>query len=266
MTKFKKTFLRYRLPLFLFCVFIGLWELLIKIGNYPVYLLPGPWDVLSLIPSRLGDLWFSFSLTWEEAAGGFLASGLIGIGIALVFAISPVIRKGLLPYVVLFQTIPIIAVSPLIILWCGSGQFAVCVIAFMICLPPVIANVTQGLISVEQNQVDLFRMSNASTLTLLFKLRLPHALPNIFTGLRIASGGAVVGAFVGETFAGSSSVGQGGLGYAALYAQNQTETAYLFALILTSSLMGLFFFFIVSATEWFCLRNWHESVIAGQPN
>jgi NitT/TauT family transport system permease protein len=265
MNTLKKYVVRYRLPFVIFWLFIGLWELVIRIGNYPPYLLPGPWDVMSLIPSRIGDLASSFLLTWEEAAAGFLLSAVIGLAISLLFAISPIVRKSLLPYVVLFQTIPIIAVSPLIILWSGSGQLAVCIIAFMICLPPVIANVTQGLISVEQNLLDLFRMSNASTFTVLFKLRLPHAMPSIFTGLRIASGGAVIGAIVGETFAGSTAVGQGGLGYAASYAQSQTETAYLFALVLTSSLMGLVFFFVVSTAEWFCLRNWHDSVVADQP-
>jgi NitT/TauT family transport system permease protein len=265
MTQLRKNVVRFRQPLLTFCVFIALWELIIKLGNYPDYLLPGPWEIISLVPGRIGDIFSSFLITLEEAAAGFALSAVIGIGVSLVFAISPMVRKSLLPYVVLFQTIPVIAVSPLIIVWAGSGQLAVCIIAFMICLPPIVANVTQGLISVESNLLDLFRMSNASTWTVLWKLRLPHALPSIFTGLRIASGGAVVGAIVGETFAGSTSVGQGGLGYAAIYAQNQSETTYLFDLILTSSIMGLGFFFMITTAEWLCLRNWHSSVIGDQP-
>ncbi len=264
MNAIKHVLLRFRLPCVVLCLFLALWELVIRISGFPTYLLPGPWDVLSTIPGRFGDLSASFLITLEEAAIGFILSGVIGISLSLIFAISPVIRRSLLPYVVLLQTIPIIAVSPLIILWMGNGSSAICFIAFMICLPPVIANVTQGLISVEQNLIDLFRMSNASTFTVLMKLRLPYAMPNIFTGLRIAAGGAVVGAVVGETFAGSSSVGQGGLGYASIYALDQTQTPYLFALVMASSLMGLAFFFLVSTAEWFCLRHWHDSVIADQ--
>ena len=265
MNTLRLTFIRFRLPFLVFCLFLAGWELVIRVASLPNYMLPGPWEVLSTIPSRFGDLSSSFFITLEEAVTGFLLSAVIGILLSLIFAISPVIRRSLLPYVVLLQTIPIIAVSPLIILWMGNGSPAICFIAFMICVPAIIANVTQGLISVEQNLIDLFRMSNASTLTILLKLRLPNALPNIFTGLRIASGAAVVGAVVGETFAGSSSVGQGGLGYASIYALDQTQTPYLFALVLTSSLMGLSFFSLVSTAEWFCLRHWHDSVVADQP-
>jgi NitT/TauT family transport system permease protein len=265
MTILTKFFLRYRLPFCVFWLVIGAWELLIRVTGYPSYLLPGPWEVVSLIPGRWGDVCSSFLITLEEASIGLVSSAVLGIAAALVFATSSVLRQSLLPYVVLLQTIPIIAVSPLIIVWSGNGLAAICIIAFMICFPPIIVNVTQGLISVEQNLIDLFRMSNASTLTVLLKLRLPHALPNIFTGLRIASGGAVVGAVVGETFAGSSSVGQGGLGYSSIYAMDQSQTPYLFVLVLASSLMGIAFFSLVSTLEWFCLRNWHESVMADQP-
>ena len=90
-------------------------------------------------------------------------------------------------------------------------------------------------------------------------LRLPHALPSLFVALRISSGLAVVGALIGENFAGSSSVGEDGLGYAAQYAANQTLIPYVFALVLFSSAMGLCFFGIVLLLEWYFLRTWHES-------
>ena len=95
----------------------------------------------------------------------------------------------------------------------------------------------------------------------LFKLRLPHALPHIFVGLKIAAGASVVGALVGETFAGSSALGAGGLGYNAIYALSQLATPYLFALILTSSLLGLLFFLMVTTLERLLVGKWHESVL-----
>jgi NitT/TauT family transport system permease protein len=256
----KKRFLISRLlPLLVFAALLGVWELVIYLGKYPPYLLPGPWEVVSVIPGRLGDLASSFWITFTEAFAGFCLSASMGLAIALVFAISPVVRQLLFPYVVVLQTVPILAISPLIILWLGNGSFAVFFIALLIGLPAVIANATQGLISVEQNLIDLFSLSNVTTATLLFKLRLPNALPHYFTGLRIAAGASVVGAIVGETYAGSTSVGQGGLGYASFYAAFQTQTPYLFALVLVSSLMGLMFFFVVSLAEWFFLRRWHVS-------
>ncbi len=157
---------------------------------------------------------------------------------------------------------PIIAISPLILLWLGNGSMSVLFIALIICLPPVIANTTQGLISVDKNLIDLFRMANASVPTLLFKLRLPAALPNIFVGLKIAAGLSVVGALVGENFAGSSAIGRGGLGYSAIYALNELDSSYLFALVLASTLLGFSFFLAVIFFEWLFLHNWHESLLA----
>jgi NitT/TauT family transport system permease protein len=170
----------------------------------------------------------------------------------------------LYPYTILLQTVPIIAVAPLILMWIGSGTWAVTVVAFIICLAPIIANTTQGLISVDRNLVDLFLMHKASGAQLLFKLRLPHAMPNLFVGIRISAGISVIGAITGELFAGSSRVGQGGLGYSILYASSQLQTAYLFALVIAATVLGFSFFFLVMFVEWYFLHNWHESARTGK--
>jgi NitT/TauT family transport system permease protein len=146
----------------------------------------------------------------------------------------------------------------------GTGTVSVTLIAFIISLAPVIANATQGLISVEENLVHLFLMHNASPAQLLLKLRLPHAVPSLFVGIRIASGIAVIGAITGEWFASSSRVGQGGLGYAILYASSQLQTDYLFALVLAATILGFSFFFIVMFLEWYFLHRWHESARASE--
>jgi NitT/TauT family transport system permease protein len=184
-----------------------------------------------------------------------------GVVIALFFAQSPLIRRSLYPYTILLQTVPIVAIAPLILMWFGSGLRSVMLVAFVICLFPIIANTTQGLISVPRNLIDLFIMSNASRSRLLLKLRLPHALPHLFVGLRISAGISVIGAVTGELFASSNAVGEGGLGYSITYANSQLQTDYLFALVLTASLLGFLFFFTVTALEWLCLRKWHESAM-----
>ena len=102
-------------------------------------------------------------------------------------------------------------------------------------------------------------MHNATASQILFKLRLPNALPNLFVGVRISAGISVIGAITGELFAGSSRVGEGGLGYSILYASGQLETDYLFALVLAASTLGFVFFFIGMFLEWYFLHNWHES-------
>jgi len=251
----------WRLPFLTFCSLVILWQGAVVFFRVPDYLLPSPVEIAILIPARIRDLLRALLITGGEALGGFLLSAVVGIAVGLFFAISTVIRRCLYPYVVLLQTIPIIAISPLILLWLGNGSLSVLFISFLISVPAVVVNTTQGLISVESNLLNLFRMGNASIAAVLFKLRLPHALPHIFVGLKIAAGASVVGALVGETFAGSSALGAGGLGYNAIYALSQLATPYLFALILTSSLLGLLFFLLVTSLERVMVGRWHESAL-----
>ena len=177
----------------------------------------------------------------------------------MLFAQWRWLRQLVYPYTILLQTVPIVALAPPIILWAGAGILSVTIVTFIICLAPIIANTTQGLISVDANLVDLFVMYKATPAQILFKLRLPNALPNLFTGIRISSGISVIGALTGELFAGSTQVGVGGLGYAITYANNQMETSYMFALVLAATVLGFAFFFIVMFVEWLALHNWHES-------
>ena len=251
----------WRLPFLTFCSLVLLWQGAVLFFRVPDYLLPSPVEIAILIPARIRDLLRALLITGGEALGGFLLSAVVGVTLGLFFSISTVIRRCLYPYVVLLQTIPIIAISPLILLWLGNGSLSVLFISFLISVPAVVVNTTQGLISVETTLLNLFRMGNASIAAVLFKLRLPHALPHIFAGLKIAAGASVVGALVGETFAGSSALGAGGLGYNAIYALSQLATPYLFALILTSSLLGLLFFLLVTTLERVTVGRWHESVL-----
>ena len=236
-----------------------LWQGLIWVFKVQPFMLPSPWTVAKTVTSRAGSLWGSFLVTGMAAAGGLAASVVVGIVVALVFAQWVWLRKMLLPYTILLQTVPIVAIAPLIIMWVGAGLGAVTLITFIICLAPIIANTTQGLISVDENMVNLFLMQNASAGQVLWKLRLPHALPAMFTGLRVASGIAVIGAITGELFAGSSAVGQGGLGYSMNYAYAQLQTDYLFALVFASTVLGFCFFFFVMFLEYYFLHEWHES-------
>jgi NitT/TauT family transport system permease protein len=245
-----------------FAAFVILWQLVLWIFRVPPFMLPSPWAVARAVDKRLPSLLSALAITAEESAGGLVASIVIGVLVALVFAQSRWVRRMLYPYTLLLQTVPIIAIAPLIIMWMGAGIPAVMLIAFIISVAPIIANTTKGLISVEENLVHLFLMHNATSAQRLFKLRLPHAVPDLFVGIRIASGIAVIGAITGELFAGSSSVGGGGLGYSILYASSQLQTDYLFALVLAATVLGFSFLFLVMFLEWYFLHRWHESARA----
>jgi NitT/TauT family transport system permease protein len=245
--------------LLVFVCLLALWQALIWLNHLPPYILPGPLAVLEVIGHRYPSLLRSLWITSEEAAGGLVASIAAGIAVAMIFAQGRWLRQTLYPYTILLQTVPIVAIAPLIINWAGAGVFAVTVVTFIICLAPIIANTTQGLISVDENLIHLFVMHKATPAQILFKLRLPNAMPNLFTGIRISAGISVIGGITGELFAGSTRVGEGGLGYAIIYASNQMETSYLFALVLAATVLGFSFFFIVMFLEWLALHNWHES-------
>jgi NitT/TauT family transport system permease protein len=242
-----------------FAALVVLWQLILWVFRVPPFMLPSPWAVVRAVGNRFPSLLNSLAITAEESAGGLVASIVFGVLVALIFAQSRWVRKMLYPYTLLLQTVPIIAVAPLILMWVGAGIPAVTLIAFIISASPIIANTTQGLISVDENLVHLFLMHDASRMQLLFKLRLPNAVPSLFVGIRIASGLAVIGAITGELFAGSSRVGEGGLGYSILYASSQLQTDYLFALVLAATVLGFSFLFLVMFLEWYFLHRWHES-------
>jgi NitT/TauT family transport system permease protein len=250
--------------LVVFALFLLLWKAIIWKFAVPVYMLPTPWKVAKTLVERFPDLCDSLQITASSAACGLLASMVVGVCIALLFARSPWFRSMFLPYTILLQTVPIVAIAPLIIMWVGPGFTAICVITFIICLAPIIANATQGLVSVDENLVQLFLMNNASQMQILRKLRLPPSLPYVFVGLRISAGIAVIGAITGELFAGSGQVGRGGLGYSILYAMQQLQTDYLFALVIAATVLGFAFFFIVMFFEWLALHKWHESAASNR--
>jgi NitT/TauT family transport system permease protein len=258
----KQRFLVAANALAVFAALLFLWQLIVWVFRVPPFMLPPPWAVAKAVEARFPSLVGSFAITAEEAVGGILLSVVVGVAIALVFAQSRWVRRMLYPWTLLLQTVPIVAIAPLILMWMGAGIFSVTLIAFTISLAPIIANTTQGLISVDENLVHLFLMHNASPAQLLFKLRLPHAVPSLFVGIRIASGIAVIGAITGELYAGSSSVGRGGLGYSILYASSQLQTDYLFALVLAATVLGFGFLFLVMFLEWYFLHRWHESARA----
>jgi NitT/TauT family transport system permease protein len=254
----RRTWMVLSRALVLACL-LALWQAIIWINHLPPYMLPGPLNVAKSVAARYPSLLDSLWITTQEALGGLVASIATGLAVALIFAQWQWLRQTLYPYTILLQTVPILAITPLVILWVGPGILAVTMVTFIISLAPIIANTTQGLISVDENLIDLFTMQKASPAQVLFKLRLPNALPSFFSGLRIAAGISVIGAITGELFAGSPRVGEGGLGYAMIYANNQMETSYLFALVLAATVLGFSFFFIVMFLEWLALHNWHES-------
>jgi NitT/TauT family transport system permease protein len=216
--------------------------------------------VLGAIASDAPTLAESMVTTSEGALAGFGLSLFLGTSAGIVLSLSPIIERGLYPYALFLQTVPIVAVAPLLVLWFGPGLRAVAVSAFIVSVFPVIANTLAGIRGVDPRLRDLFRLYGASRFDTLFKLELPFALPSIATGLRVASGLSVIGAIVGEFVAGFSE-GHAGLGITVLAAYRQLRTELLFAAVMLASLLGLGLFSAVNLVSSFVLRRFRAIAI-----
>jgi NitT/TauT family transport system permease protein len=233
-------------------------EAAVRVARVPLYLLPPPSAVLKYMADHPRELWAAFQTTAVEALIGFFASAIIGMFLAILLSTSTVIRRAFYPYAIFFQTVPIVAISPLLMIWCGPGLPAVVVSAFVVSVFPVIANTLAGLMSTDPPLEDLFTLYGASRWARLWKLKLPSATPNIVTGLRIAAGLAVIGTVVGEFLVGLFGI-QEGLGVRIMSAKKMLRTDELFADVLIASLLGLAMFAAVNLAGRLLLRNWHAS-------
>ena len=239
---------------------IAVWQASTVVFTIPPYLLPGPFHMVAGAWDARDDLAAALSHTFKDAMAGFALSVVVGIASAIALSSSTLLYRSLYPYAVLLQTIPIVTISPIIIIRWAPATLRSSSIAFIIAVFPIISNATLGLTSVDHNLINLFQMYNASRWQSLIKMRLPYALPYILAGLRISSGLAVIGAVVGEFFAGSGGA-DGGLGYIIQVAQNRMLMDELYAAALLSSLLGIAVFAVVGVISYLTLHNWHESAV-----
>lgn len=228
-------------------------EWIVRAGMVPAYLLPAPTAVLrAMVESRV-ELTQAMLKTSASALAGFALSALTGIAIAVLLSSSRWVQRAFYPYAVFFQTVPIIAIAPLLVIWFGYGMRTVVASAFVVSIFPVIANTLTGILSTDPALRDLFRLYGASAIDTLIKLRFPAALPQILTGLRISSGLAVIGAIVGEFIGGE------GIGSVVDVARTQQRVDKVFAAVLMASLLGLALFGAINLASALTLRRWHAS-------
>jgi NitT/TauT family transport system permease protein len=236
----------------------ALLEAYVVAAKVPRYLLPRPSEVVRTLGTDAGLLGSALASTAWAALAGFAASAVLGTLAAVVLSSSSLVRRAFYPYTVFFQTVPIIAIAPLLIFWLDAGFQAVAVCAFVVSVFPVITNGLTGLLSTDPALVDLFRLYGARRRDALLKLRLPSALPALFSGLRVAAGLAVIGTVVAELLVGEIGEG-GGLGVTVASAVRNGRLERVFAAVLLTSLLGLALFGAVNLAGHLLLRHWHVS-------
>ncbi len=243
--------IRNLLPaLILTSALIGLWELLAHTLDIQPWLLPAPTE----IATELGD---SFSLhmehariTLQEVLIGFTLAALLGTSLAAAISWSRVIERSLYPIVIASQTIPIITLAPLLLVWVGPEMTSKVIVVVLISFFPVVVSLVDGLRSVDIEMANMMRTLGASRLQVMTKLRFPAALPYLFSGLKVAAVTAVIGAVVGEWVG-----GRGGLGWLMKVSGPQFRTDRVFAAIFVLSVAAVLLFALVALAERWALRH-----------
>jgi NitT/TauT family transport system permease protein len=236
-------------PLIGFFSLLALWEAVIVGFQVRPFIAPDPVTVARAIWEHRQLLWDNIRPTAAEALAGFLVGNSIGIILATIFIHSEMMRRIYFPVIVLFNTIPMIALSPVLILVFGLTMTSKVAIAAIICMFPTLVNTLRGLESVSHSEMELMKIMAASHREVFFRLRLPRSLPFLFTALRIAATSSVIGAIVSE-WVGAES----GIGLLIIQSTFDYRTEILYASIAVSSALALSMFGIVALLEKYVVK------------
>ena len=220
------------------------WQYLLPLLGVPAYIVPTPTAIFGVFQKNFSLLIGNLRPTAIEALAGFVIGNLAAVLLAVLFVHSRILQAAYFPIVLFFNTIPILALSPIIILIFGLGMTPKIVIAAVICFFPTLVNMIRGLESASHNEHELFRVLSATRWEIFWGLRLPRALPMLFSSLRIASATAVIGAIVGE-WIGSDK----GLGALIIQATFNYQSDRLYAAIVLSSGLSIALFCAVVMVE-----------------
>ena len=229
-------------PLVVAAVLLAGWEVSARVLSIPEYLLPRPLGIVETMVTDAGQMLSNLALTLGEALAGFAGGVLLGIVIAFGIATSSFLRRELQPLIVFSQSMPTVALAPLLVVWFGLGVApkALCLSVFF----PIAANLAEGLTQVNPEMLRLLRSYRATRRQTFMKLRLPHAVGYLLAGMKIAAPLALIGAVVGE-FVGANR----GIGFAILDAAARLATVQMLAGIVDVGLTGTALFLAVEALE-----------------
>jgi len=235
---------RYGPPILITLAAVGLWQLILPLAHVPEYLLPTPSEVAAGMKADWPVLEPALLVTAWEILLGFVIAVAVGVGLAVLLHLVPVVRRAVYPLLIGSQTVPIVVLAPILVILLGYGIMPKLVIVALICFFPIVVNGIDGLRSVDGELISMMRTLNASRWAIFRRVEFPAALPSIFSGMRIAATFAAIGAVFGE-WSGSNQ----GLGYVMLAATPNLLTARIFAAVVFLTLIALALFGAVSLLE-----------------
>ena len=257
-----RRFLREWAPALAVFVFgIALWEAAVRGFDIENFLLPAPSDIARTLEEDGGELWSAAFFTFREAVGGFAIGCSLGFLAAVAIARWRTLQSAVMPYAIAAGAVPIIAFAPITNNWFGvTGMTSKMVIAAILCFFPMLVNTMRGLTSVPPSAIELMRSYAADEMTIFRRVRLPNALPYIFSGLKVATVLAMIGAIVGDYFGGAP----GALGvqirrWVGIFAFDQA-----WAGIVLASVLGIVFYGAVALVERLTM-GWHPSIRGARP-
>jgi len=240
-------------PIIALVVVVLIWEAAVRIGEIPAYLLPPPslvliemWHERTMFSPHIG-------VTAVEIALGYLYAVAIGLPLAILISSSKIMERSVFPLLVASQVVPKVALAPLFLIYLGFGIASKLTLVMVIAFFPIVVNGALGLQSIEREKIYLARSMGAGPFKTFWRVRLPHALPATFGGLRLAATLAPVGAIIGE-FIGANA----GLGVVLLQAQGMFNITRVFAAIAFMTVLGIAFYVVVLVAEQFAIP-WHIS-------
>ena len=236
-----------------FAIVLLAWELLVRFFGIKLYILPPPSTVLVTLWTKRATIGAAAWYTGQPMLIGYAFAVLVGVALALSFALSRLIESIVYPQIVFLQIIPKIAIAPLFMIWFGYGLTSKVLIVFLLSFFPVVVSAVQAFRSMDPDIRDLARVTGASPARMFFRVQVPHALPTMFTGFKVAAALAATAAVVAE-FVSSDR----GLGYLLVDYTNRFDTPGVFAAILVLSAMGLVLYAVVEAIERISIP-WHVS-------
>ncbi|MDA1128232.1 MAG: ABC transporter permease [Chloroflexi bacterium] len=239
------------MPIAILIGLVAIWELWVQLADVPRWQLPPPSEIAKELVSSSGLLWTHTVVTLKEIVFGFLAALAAGLILASGIAYSRVLERSVYPIVIASQTVPVIAIAPLLLIWVGYGLTPKIIIVALICFYPISVNTVDGLKAVDPDMVNMLRTLGASRWQVFTKLQIPSALPFIFSGVKIGISVSVIAAVIGE-WVGASE----GLGYLITYSQPLFLTARVFAAIFVLSVMGIALFVLAVVVERL-MMPWH---------
>ncbi len=252
--------LRVAVPILMLLLAIALWQAHITVNQVPRYIMPGPLDDAAALWTDWGTLAPSLLVTLKITFLALIIALVGGVGIAIILVQSKWIELAILPFAVILQVTPMIAIAPLLIIYMPDTQSALLTCAFVVAFFPILSNMVTGLKSVDHNLLNLFELYGANRWQTLIYLRLPSSLPYFAAGLRIGGGLSLIAAVVAEFAVGAAGRGSG-LAFRLLESGYRLNYPRLYAALVLLMITGVAMFALTSFISWLLLHRWHESAV-----